>query len=251
MKIALVGYGRMGKAIYALSKNSKDSVVAIIDSFSNDKEVTAINISESSLKHADVVIDFSSPNSAVDNIKKYAELHLPAVIGTTGWYDRIDEVEKILSDNSSKAVYSGNFSLGVAIFSRIVKYASHLFNKIPLYDVTLREVHHKEKADSPSGTALMLAERILSEMDRKDTLLIGNSEGKIKPNELQVVSERVGYFSGMHEAIFDSPADTVTLTHTARTRDGFAFGALRAATWISRTKKTGLLKMDDFLKELF
>ncbi len=249
MKVAIVGYGRMGRAIYSILLGSNEEVVSIIDPLSNAKEVTSSVLDAASLGDAEVVIDFSSPSSAVDNIIMYSKLGIPAVIGTTGWYSEIDKLKSIIEGDEAKILYSGNYSMGVAIFLRLVNRAGLLINKCKGYDVSIREVHHTGKADSPSGTALMIADELLSTVDKKKELLIGNSNGKIRQEQLQITSERVGKVPGIHEVTLDSDFDTITLTHSARSREGFASGAVEAARWILATDKKGLLTMDDFLDE--
>ena len=249
MKVAIVGFGRMGKNILSVIEEMGDEAAAIIDPVANDGRVTHRVLNAESVKDADVVIDFSHPSSAMDNMIMYSHLGIPAVIGTTGWYDEKDKLVSLLGEDA-KILYSGNFSIGVAMFLKIARRASELINKAPEYDVSMREVHHTGKADSPSGTALMLADQILAGMDRKDEILLGNSEGRIKPNALQITSERVGFEPGLHEITFDSPADTITLTHHARSREGFARGAVAVARWLIGTDRKGLMTLDDYICEL-
>lgn len=246
MKVSIVGYGKMGKMIHSVLIDKNIDVIHIVDPYSDNPNVNKKEI-DLDLKKCDVVLDFSSPISIMDNINFYVDNSINALIGTTGWYDNIPLIKDRIKDN--KIIYSGNFSLGVAIFLKMVKKAGELINSSNLYDTTIREIHHKGKADSPSGTALMIGETLLRELDNKDTLLIGNSEGKIKDNELQIVSERVGAVPGEHSVIFDSDADTITLTHTARSRIGFALGAVTCAEWLMTTDKKGLLTLDDYLEE--
>lgn len=249
MKVAIVGYGRMGRAIYSILQNSNVDVAAIIDPMSNQKEITSSVLDAEALEDADVVIDFSSPSSAVDNIIMYSKLGIPAVIGTTGWYGELDKVRAITEGDNSKILYSGNFSMGVAIFLRLVRRAGLLINKTKGYDAAIEEVHHREKADSPSGTALMIANELIDTIDEKDKILVGNSEGKIEKNALQITSMRVGKVFGIHEVVLDGDYDTITLKHSAKSRDGFASGAVEAAKWLYETDRHGLLTMSDFLDE--
>ncbi len=249
MNVAIVGFGRMGKNILSVMEEMGDSPAAIIDPISDDGRVTHRVLNAESVAEADVVIDFSHPSSAIDNMIMYSRLGIPAVIGTTGWYDKREELVSLLSEDA-KILYSGNYSIGVAMFLKIASRAAELVNKVPEYDISLREVHHTGKADSPSGTALMIANEIVSHVDRKNTLLFGNSEGRIAPDALQVTSERVGFEPGLHEISIDSPADTITLTHHARSREGFARGAVAVARWLIASDKTGLLTLDDYISEL-
>ncbi|MDY5930935.1 MAG: 4-hydroxy-tetrahydrodipicolinate reductase [Candidatus Ornithospirochaeta sp.] len=249
MKAAIVGYGRMGKLIRSLCIEEGIDVVSVIDPWSPSKDVTAIQIDEESMRGVDVAIDFSHPASAIENMVSYSRLSVPAVMGTTGWYSEIDSVRHLLSNPETRIIYSGNFSIGVAMFLHIVKYAGQLVNSVEGYDIAVREVHHAGKADCPSGTAEMIASRILEAVDRKKSILSGNPSGPIKPDQLQVSSERVGKEPGLHQVIIDSDADTITLEHHARSREGFARGAIRAAKWIIG-KEPGLYTMDDFVSDL-
>lgn len=250
MKAAIVGFGKMGKAIRDVIISEGDEAVAIIDPYSCDSSVTSRVLDSSALVDADIVFDFSSPASIVDNIIMYSHIGIPAVIGTTGWYNELDRIKAICSDDDTKILYSGNFSLGVALFLKIARRAGELFNKVSGYDVAIREVHHNAKADSPSGTALMIANELIDTLDSKERILIGNSDGKISSDELQISSERVGREPGLHEVVFDSDADSIILEHHARSRSGFATGAVAAGKWLLGTDRKGFLAFDDFLDDL-
>ena len=244
MKVAISGYGRMGKLIYSMLKaEGKHHVSAVIDPFCTSGEVTHRSVSEITDNAADVIIDFSAPSAMEESIRRYIELGIPAVIGTTGF--------SFTPPSSLKAgiIISGNFSIGVSLFIALVKKAGELLNSVPDYDAAITETHHRNKADSPSGTALMAANALMSVLERKTELVIGNTEGKIKANQLQISSLRVGSVPGEHSLILDSDADTIAITHTARNRNGFAAGAIKAAEWIT-AQKPGLYTMDDFIADL-
>ena len=250
MKIAIAGYGKMGRMIHSLINEGGDAeVVSIIDPYSRCEEVTARQLTKESIASADAVIDFSNAQAVMENIRVYADCSATAVIGTTGWLEHLDEVKKLISGTDARILYSGNFSLGVTIFLMLVQEASRLISNIPSYDVAISEIHHSEKADSPSGTALMAAEKVLSCLERKNEILTGNSEGKIRDNQLQITSMRVGRVPGVHTLTIDGPADTITIQHSARNREGFASGALQAALWLMKQDK-GLYSMDDFASSL-
>lgn len=249
MKIAIVGFGRMGQLIYRLiEEGGKHEVAAVIDPVSKAPEVTALSLSAEALGGADVAIDFTIPSVAAGNVAKYSELGIPAVVGTTGWCKGKEEVEA-LTQGRKKLIYSGNFSIGVLLFLRIVSAAAELMDKVDDYDVSVLEVHHNKKADAPSGTALMVAERLLEGMERKKSIVTGNPEGKIGSQEIQISSLRVGSEPGQHTVVFDGPADTITLEHHARSREGFARGALHAAEWLV-CQEDGIYTMDDFMSGL-
>lgn len=249
MKIAIVGFGRMGQLVRRLiTEGGKHEVVAVIDPYSKAPEVTAAEVSRDSLSDADVAIDFTVPSSAAENVKLYSEMGVAAVVGTTGWYKSIEEV-KALAGGKAKLICSGNFSVGVLLFLRIVSCAAELMDKVEEYDAAVLETHHRMKADAPSGTALMIADRILKGMRCKTSLVLGNPDGKIKPEELQVSSLRAGSDPGEHTVVFDGPADTITLDHHARSREGFARGALHAAEWLV-DQEPGVYTMDDYMSGL-
>jgi 4-hydroxy-tetrahydrodipicolinate reductase len=166
-------------------------------------------------------------------------------VGTTGWNERVDEVKKIVRESGTGLVYASNFSLGVNLFLGIVRHAARLMDPYPGYDASIHEIHHRGKADSPSGTALMLASAMLEGLGRKHGVLPGTPEGTLLPEQLHLTSTRVGSVTGTHEVLFDSEADAITLIHTAKTRAGFAVGALVAAEWLKG--KSGVFTMADVI----
>ena len=246
MNIAIVGYGKMGMMIHELALSQGHTVSSIVDVASSCANVTSRSIE--SVKGCDVVIDFSSPSSCISNIEAYMAMGVKAVIGTTGWYDKIDYVKKLVTGNNC-LMYSGNFSVGVAVFLKIAERAASLIDALDEYDIAISETHHRGKADSPSGTAIMIAQKIISNIERKKKVVLGNPEGKIKNEELLISSLRLGSVCGIHSVEIDSTCDSITLTHTARSREGFALGAIKAAEWLMN-KQGGLYSMDDFINEL-
>src|SRR3989344_2830638 len=210
IKIALIGFGKMGKEINALCDGSEDfEIISVSHKSTND------GLDIEGIKKADVAIDFTSPEVVIKNIEQIAKLGVNMVIGTTGWYDKMDAVKKIVSKNKIGLVYSPNFSVGVNIFFKIMDFASSLFAKFPEYDVYGLEVHHKTKLDSPSGTALKIA-------------------GKVPG--LNFISIRSGGNPPFHKVTFDSMADGIMFSHQAYGRTGFASGALVAAKFIYNKK---------------
>lgn len=242
MNIALIGYGKMGKEVEAVAK---EKGVPIAKIFTLENNTGGLGLTKDSLKGVDVCIDFSFPENVLDNIEAVADCGKNIVVGTTGWYDRLDHVKKIVKEKKIGFLYAANFSLGVNIFSQIVMVAARLFDKHSEYDVSLNEVHHKDKADSPSGTALSLASTILQMMKRKSELLTTASHGPIRPHQLHVLSARVGHVAGKHAVLFDSESDAVELVHTAKSRRGFAVGAVVAAEWLKGKK--GFYTMRDVI----
>jgi len=211
MKIAIIGYGKMGQMIERIAASRGHEVVARFDIDNNrDGE----GLTTESLEGVDVAIEFSTPETVVENLRRLIELRIPAVVGTTGWYARLDEIKQLAADRNSPLVYGANFSIGMNLFFKIAHDAAALFAQHSQYDPFLVEAHHKFKKDAPSGTALVIAK------------LMRESYGERAP---EAVAIRAGHIPGTHEVGFDSEADTITLTHTARSREGFAAGAVLAA----------------------
>lgn len=249
MKIAIIGFGKMGKMIYKDALDKGHSIVSIIDPFSEDLLVSSKELNVNNLNSADAVIDFSHPSCIEENIKFYIKNSVAAVIGTTGWYDKIEELKTLAKDYpQSSIIYSGNFSIGVSLYREVIKLASKLFGATSSYDVFVNEIHHKEKADSPSGTASMIADVVRDNFNGKSEIVTDKLNYKIKSEEFHVSSTRGGWVPGTHTVTFDSPFDSVELIHRARTREGFASGAVLAATWIK--DKVGFFTLDDFVDTL-
>ena len=246
MNIAIIGYGNMGREIERISAAKGITVVSRIDKQQKDADFSEIN--KQSLKNADVCIDFTSPDSVVNNVKKIAELKKDMVIGTTGWYSNLEQVEKIVKSNGIGLVYGPNFSIGVNLFFKMVENASKLVNQFDDYDIFGYELHHNRKMDSPSGTAKALGKILLDNIKRKKTLAYDRIDRKIKQEELHFASIRSGSIPGTHVIGFDSSADTIELKHTARNREGFALGAVMAAKWINGKK--GIYSFEKIFEKL-
>ena len=245
MNIAIVGYGKMGQEVEKLAKERKINVKLMLDINNN---LNGMSIIPQAMKNIDVCIDFSTPTAVVHNIAAAAECKTNIVVGTTGWYDKLKEVEKIVKDNKIGLVYSPNFSLGMNIFYQILSSTAHIFNQFDCYDVAINEIHHKGKVDSPSGTALTLGQIILQNIRRKKEFLHETSRKQIKPEQLHITSTRLGSIVGTHQVLFDSDGDTIELVHTAKNRSGFALGALIAAEWIKDNK--GIFTMKDVITSI-
>ena len=246
MNIAIIGYGKMGHEIEKAAKSRGINVISIIDP--NGSNASYKEINEESLHNVDVCIDFTHPESVVNNIKKISKFKKNIVIGTTGWYDKIKEVEDIVKKGNIGFIYASNFSIGVNIFFEIVETAAKIINNINDYDVYGYELHHNKKIDSPSGTAKTLGEILIKNVKRKNKLLFEKIDRKIEPNELHFASVRAGSIPGTHIVGFDSSADTIELKHAARNREGFAIGALMAAQWVHNKK--GFYNIDNMLSEI-
>ncbi|MBN2423028.1 4-hydroxy-tetrahydrodipicolinate reductase [Candidatus Woesearchaeota archaeon] len=246
MKIALIGYGKMGHIIEGILKEKNHEIVARIDPFNN--EADSRQITKESLKDAEVCIDFTHPDTAVDNIKKISALRKNLVVGTTGWYDKIDDVKKIIQDSGIGFIYASNFSLGVNVFFKMIENSAKIIDKFDSYDISGIEYHHNRKADSPSGTAKTIAGILVENIARKKEINYDRICRKIKPEEVHIASVRCGAIPGTHKVLFDSNADTIELSHTARSREGFARGAVLAAEWIKGKK--GFYSIHDLMKDI-
>lgn len=241
MNIALIGYGNLGKAIEKIALEKGHKVKLILNSKNNAKgESFTIN----NFKEIDVCFEISTPKTALANILALAKLKQKVVVGTTGWYEKIPQVKEEVEKNETALLYSSNFSIGVNLFFKIAVEAAKIFEEKG-YDCAIHEFHHKQKKDSPSGTALTLAERLLENLKRKNYLLTDSSKGKIDTQALHVTSTRLGSVPGTHTVFFDSEVDSVEIRHTARSRESFAIGAIFCAEWLKNKK--GLFSMEDFL----
>ncbi len=238
MKIALIGYGKMGKEIEKIALSRGHQIVSIID-LNNQDDFTS-----KAFKSADVAIEFTAPTVAYNNYIRAFNAGVKVVSGSTGWMDEHGDEIKDLCNNGGKTLFwASNFSLGVAIFSAVNKYLAKIMNQFPTYDVTMSETHHIHKLDAPSGTAITLAEEILENLDRKESWV--KEEAKAA-NELPIHSIREGEVPGIHTIRYESEADSISITHDAKNRKGFALGAVLAAEFTCG--KQGLLGMGDLFK---
>ena len=234
MKIALVGYGKMGHMIESSAKALGHEIVATIDVVSKDAGVVVEagdydGVADAVRKSgAEGVIEFSHPSAVVGNLRALVPLGIPIVCGTTGWASSEGEISALLAEKNGVAMRSSNFSIGVNMFYRIVEESARLLSEYSEYDVAVWEAHHNQKADSPSGTALEVARRVMAGNPSKTEMVVDAFHERPKANELHVSSTRVGSVPGTHTVFFDSPADSIELTHRARSREGFARGSVVA-----------------------
>lgn len=236
MNVALIGYGKMGHEIEAILLDRGHKVALIID-MNNAGDLNA-----EKLKDIDVAIEFSTPDTAYGNIVKCIENRVPVVCGTTAWLERLGEVEKLCKECDGAFFYASNYSVGVNVFFALNRRLAELMNPFAQYDVTLEETHHTQKKDAPSGTAITLAEGILENLERKKSW-VGTTT--TEPDELEVVAIRRSVVPGTHTVTYESPADLITMTHNAKSRAGFAIGAVLAAEFIKG--KSGVFGMKDLL----
>lgn len=220
MKIALIGYGKMGKMIHSIAEARGHTITAIVDSKSS-LDIVA---------DAEVCIDFSAPDAVLENIKTLAPLKKNIVMGTTGWSEHLPEIHQIIKKSEIGFLHSPNFSIGVALFIKTLEHTAKMMSSFNQYEVGGIEIHHSKKLDAPSGTAKAIEDKL-------------NQFHQLCP--ISFSSVRVGDVPGTHSVIYDSPVDTITLTHTARNRQGFAEGAVFAAEWL--VEKKGIFTLDDLI----
>jgi len=236
MKIALIGYGKMGKAIEEIALSKGHEIVLKIDA-NNTVDFTKENIQK-----ADVAIEFTGPHTAFENITKCIQWSVPVVSGSTGWLDHFEKAKKLCEEKKGCLLYASNFSIGVNLFFEINKQVAALMEPYENYDVSMTETHHTEKKDAPSGTAISLAEQILAQIGRKKKWI---NEASIEASDLIIRSKRIDPAPGTHTISYDSPIDSIEITHTAHTRKGFASGAVLAAEFANQ--KIGIFTMKDVL----
>lgn len=242
----IVGYGRMGKMIEEKAIGRGHSISTRVDNggYGDSKDITPELLSKT-----DIVIDFALADGIKDRIELYINSKVPAVLGTTGCNDIIKEYKEMTQSSGATILWGSNYSTGAHILFHFAQKAAELINRAPEYDIFTTEYHHKMKKDSPSGTAITIAERIISANDKKTTINSARIDRQINEDELHVASVRGGYIPGTHIVTLDSPADSVTLTHTARDRSGFALGAVEAAEWV--VNKTGFYNVEEYIKDKF
>ncbi len=249
MRIALVGFGKMGHVVYTQAIQLGHSVVAIIDPSSKDPLVTSRALTLTSCKDAEIVIEFSSPDGILERIAIYQEASIPCIIATTGWYHLLDEIGKKYKDSKTPILWSGNFALGVHLFFSIIRNASVFMNSMNDYDVVVQELFHAKKGDSPSGTSHMIGNILTQELSRKESVVTSRLDRKREDNEIHIASARGGSNPGVHSVIFDSDEDTIEITHRARNRDGFAKGAIRAGEWLIR-QEGGVHTLEEMMSDI-
>ena len=237
MKLALIGYGKMGKTIERIARERGHEIVSIIDVSNLD------DFDSNSFKSADVAIEFTVPQVALSNYRRAFASGVAVVSGTTGWTDELPALKKEIEEGGKTLFWSSNFSLGVNIFMAVNKYLAKIMNQFPNYNVEMTEVHHTQKLDAPSGTAITLAEGILENLDRKNSWV---KEVETKQSDMAIKSIREGQVPGIHTIRYESEVDSIEITHDAKSREGFALGAVVAAEFTAGKK--GLLGMEDMLK---
>ena len=236
MKIALIGYGKMGHEIEKITIERGHSIVSIIDVNNSD------DFDSEEFKSADVAIEFSTPDSAINNYRKAFKANVPVVAGTTGWLDHIEEVKKVCETEGKTFFYASNYSLGVNIFFAVNRYLAKIMNAYPDYNVAMEDTHHIHKLDAPSGTAITLAEDIVKNVDRKNKWHL---EAEDSPTDIAIHCIREGEVPGNHKVIYKSDFDSIMIEHDAQSRKGFALGAVLAAEFTKGKK--GFLGMKDLL----
>jgi len=236
MNVAIIGYGKMGRAIEQILLERGHKVPLIID-IDNQADMTP-----ESLRKADVAIEFTTPDTAYGNIVKCLEAGVPVVCGTTAWLDHYDEAVELCNSLNGTFFYASNYSIGVNVFFKINSMLASIMNRYNEYDVTLNEVHHTQKKDAPSGTAIILAEGIIDNVDRKKEWFLGATTD---PEKLEITAQRRSIVPGIHTVVWESPTDVITIDHSVKSRNTLAAGAVMAAEFLAGKK--GIYTMDDLL----
>ena len=236
MNIALIGYGKMGKEIEQIAISRGHKIVLKVD-ITNASTFTITD-----LKQADVAIEFSTPESAINNIYKCFDANIPIVVGTTGWMNHLDEVKEKCKEKNQTLFYASNYSIGVNLFFKLNQHLAKLMNSYPDYNVTMEEIHHVHKLDAPSGTAISLANQVIELNDIKNKWVNNTTKNN---NELSIISKRIDEVPGTHTITYSSPVDEINITHIAHNRKGFALGALLAAEFT--IGKKGIFGMNDLM----
>lgn len=240
MKIALVGYGKMGRTIEQIALERGHVIVSRID-VENMADFDSVEF-----RSADVAIEFTTPATAFDNYQRCFAAGIPVVSGTTGWTERIGEIRRQCEEEGRTFFYASNFSIGVNVFFAVNRYLAGLMNGFPSYDVSMTEIHHVHKLDAPSGTGITLAEDILREVKRKKQWRLAGDGSLPAADDLLIHAVREGEVPGIHEVRYESAVDSITIRHDARSREGFALGAVLAAEFTDG--RTGFLGMDELLQ---
>jgi len=231
MKIALLGYGKMGKTIEQIALQKGHEIVLRVDENTESYDITL----------ADVAIDFSIPSVAFNNISTCLKNNVPVVSGTTGWLDKFEEAKILCTQNNGGFIYASNFSLGVNIFFELNEYLAKMMRNLGQYEISMEEIHHTQKLDAPSGTAITLAEGIIKHSDKKSWALDVTNNN----SEIPIIAKRIPDVPGTHTVTYVSEVDTIEINHTAHNRGGFALGAVTAAEWL--VGKQGVFTMKDVL----
>jgi len=242
MKIALLGYGKMGKAIEAIATERGHEIGVTID----DEDDWMNRLDD--LRDCDIAVDFSTPATVVGNIMRCFDLNIPVVVGTTGWYDQLESVVHDCQQRGQALFVASNFSIGMNMMFELNRRLAQLMNNYDEYEVEITETHHIHKLDAPSGTAITLADDIIEELDRKDEWQLRSANGKehrIRKHAIPITSIREGEVPGIHEVVYDSDIDTITLRHSAKSRKGLALGAVMACEYMKG--KSGYHTMRDLL----
>nr|WKN34670.1 4-hydroxy-tetrahydrodipicolinate reductase [Tunicatimonas sp. TK19036] len=241
MRIILIGYGKMGKTIEQIALSRDHQIIERIDQ-DNPQAWDALNQNS-----ADVAIEFSQPDAAVQNIRHCLDRSIPIISGTTGWLNHKAEIENYCKEKGGTFFYASNFSIGVNLFFRLNKYLAKMIGQYPQYQASVEETHHTEKKDAPSGTAITIAEGMLEHLPLNGWYLDDEKQEKTE-SQLPIRAKREPDVPGTHVVQYQSDMDTIEIKHTAHTRESFALGAVLVAEWISTQQKSGILTMNDFLK---
>ena len=242
MKIAIIGYGAMGREIEKQAKKLSFQVTKIIDLNTQQQ------ISNTQFDEDEVAIEFSTPDSVMSNLESLIKKKVNVVCGTTGWYENKQHIQNLISENNVGFIHATNYAIGTHIFWKTIKCLAKYINKFNEYDVLMNEIHHKNKLDSPSGTAITTAEILIQNINRKNRFNAEKIIGKVKDDEIHLSSTRGGYVIGEHKVMCDSQHDTIEVSPSGKSRASYAIGAIRSAQWLY--KKKGFFSINDYIDDV-
>ncbi len=240
MKLALIGYGKMGKAIENLAPQRGHIIATTVDNDQQWEEHIE------TVKNCDMAIDFSLPTTAVTNIRRCFDINIPVVVGTTGWYDMLPAIVEQCNNENKSLFVASNFSIGMNIMFQLNRRLAEMINRYPEYNIEISETHHIHKLDAPSGTAITLARNAIERIERKESWMLTTNTDKPTASQIGISAQRIGEVPGIHTVTCDSAIDTITIAHSAKNRQGLALGALLAAEYLQGHK--GYHTMDDLLQ---
>ena len=241
MKIAIIGYGAMGREIEKQARELGHFVTKVVD-IDTEQQITTSKFDED-----EVAIEFSTPKSVISNLKSLIEKKVSVVCGTTGWYEDKDYVQKLVKANGVGFLHATNFAIGTHIFWKGVAELARYINKFTDYDIFMNEIHHKNKLDSPSGTAITTAEILLDNIRRKRSLDTNKVDGRIRNDHIHLSSTRGGHVIGDHKVTFDGPHDSIEISHCGKSRASYAIGAIKSAEWVHRKK--GFFSINNYIED--
>ena len=252
IRTTLIGYGKTGSLIAKLAPSYNIEICAVVDRRCNPRSIPQTcqafkELTKEAVELSDIAIDFSSGKDILSRIELFAKAQKPMIIGTTGWQEHEKQAKVLIKKHNAALLFAPNFSLGVALFMLLAKQSAMLLHNFSSYDVAISETHHRQKQDAPGGTCRLLANTVAAQYPTRELCYETPHDKALDPEAIHVSARRIGYVPGIHELLFDSAEDSISLTHTARSREGYAKGALEAAFWL--IDKKGWYTLDDMIQD--